>query len=39
MDKQSVINAMSGVLALHTGRAVGVGAGSTFDTPASHLCL
>lgn len=32
MDKQSVTNALSGVLALHTGRAGGVGAGSTLDT-------
>lgn len=35
MDGQSVTNALSAVLPLHTGRAGGVGAGSTLDAPAS----
>lgn len=34
MDKQSVTNALSGVLALQ-----GVGAGSTFDAPASSCAF
>lgn len=39
MDEQSVTNALSGVLALHTGRAGGAGPGSTFDAPASSCAF
>lgn len=39
MDEQSVTNALSGVPALHSGRAGGAGAGSTFDAPASSCAF
>lgn len=39
MDEQSVTNALSGVFPLHTGRAGGAGAGSTFDVPASSCAF